>query len=54
MEELRRRGHDTVAGGGWSAGYLCAVEHHPDGLLEAGYDPRGARSGVFPAMALAW
>jgi gamma-glutamyltranspeptidase/glutathione hydrolase len=51
---LRAWGHDIDVGPDWSEGFLLAAERHPDGLLEAGCDPRGAKSEVFPAAALCW
>jgi gamma-glutamyltranspeptidase/glutathione hydrolase len=52
--ELRSRGHDLNVGPSWSEGFLCATERNPEtGVLEAGCDPRGTKSEVFPACALA-
>ena len=52
--ELRNRGHDLDIGPSWSEGFLCATERNPEsGVLEAGCDPRGTKSEVFPACALA-
>lgn len=52
--ELRSRGHDLDVAPSWSEGFLCATERNPQsGVLEAGCDPRGAKSEVFPACALA-
>ena len=52
--ELRNRGHDLNVGPSWSEGFLCATERNPEtGVLEAGCDPRGTKSEVFPACALA-
>lgn len=54
FEELKDRGHELDIGPPWSEGFLCAAERHPDnGVLEAGCDPRGTKSEVFPASALA-
>lgn len=54
LTELRSRGHDVDVGPSWSEGFLCATERNPDsGVLEAGCDPRGTKSEVFPACALA-
>jgi gamma-glutamyltranspeptidase/glutathione hydrolase len=54
FEELRDRGHDLDIGPAWSEGFLCATERNPQsGILEAGCDPRGTKSEVFPACALA-
>jgi len=55
LDELTRRGHDIEVVPDWTEGYLLAVAREPEhGLLEAGCDPRGAKSDVFPAFALAW
>jgi gamma-glutamyltranspeptidase/glutathione hydrolase len=53
-DELTRRGHDLEIAGDWTEGYLLAAERHENGLLEAGCDPRGGKSDVFPAFALCW
>jgi gamma-glutamyltranspeptidase/glutathione hydrolase len=53
-DELARRGHRVERQGDWSAGYICAVSRRADGALEAGADPRGNTTMVFPATALAW
>ncbi|MGQ9364908.1 gamma-glutamyltransferase family protein [Azospirillum sp. ST 5-10] len=54
LDELRRRGHDVDVAPSWSEGFLCAAERDPrTGMLEAGADPRGTKSEVFPALALA-
>jgi gamma-glutamyltranspeptidase/glutathione hydrolase len=54
LEGLADRGHDLDIGPAWSEGFLCAAERHQDsGMLEAGCDPRGTKSDVFPACALA-
>jgi gamma-glutamyltranspeptidase/glutathione hydrolase len=52
--ELARRGHEIDLAPDWTEGFLLAAERHPGGLLEAGADPRGAKSEVFPATALCW
>ena len=53
--ELARRGHDLEIAGDWTEGYLLAAERNPEtGVLEAGCDPRGGKSEVFPAFALCW
>jgi gamma-glutamyltranspeptidase/glutathione hydrolase len=55
LEELRRRGHDLDVAPDWSEGFVSCAEWDGDtGLLEAGCDPRGAKSECFPATALAW
>jgi gamma-glutamyltranspeptidase/glutathione hydrolase len=52
--ELRSRGHDVDIGPSWSEGFLCGTERNPEsGVLEAGCDPRGTKSEIFPACALA-
>ncbi|HWU54167.1 MAG TPA: gamma-glutamyltransferase family protein [Rhizomicrobium sp.] len=54
LEGLKDRGHDLDIAPAWSEGFLCAAERHQDtGVLEAGCDPRGTKSDVFPACALA-
>ena len=53
--ELSSRGHDIQAVPDWTEGYLLAIERNPEnGVLEAGYDPRGAKGDVFPAAACCW
>ena len=54
FKELRGRGHHLDVGPSWSEGFLCAAERNLEsGVLEAGCDPRGTKSEVFPACALA-
>ncbi|HUE62881.1 MAG TPA: gamma-glutamyltransferase family protein [Rhizomicrobium sp.] len=54
LKELGNRGHDVDVGSSWSEGFLCAAERSlENGVLEAGCDPRGTKSEVFPACALA-
>ncbi|HEX4637258.1 MAG TPA: gamma-glutamyltransferase family protein [Rhizomicrobium sp.] len=54
FEELRDRGHELDIAPGWSEGFLCAAERNLEsGVLEAGCDPRGTKSEVFPSCALA-
>jgi len=54
FEGLQDRGHELDIAPAWSEGFLCAAERHPEsGMLEAGCDPRGTKSEVFPACALA-
>jgi gamma-glutamyltranspeptidase/glutathione hydrolase len=53
FEALGARGHELSIAPAWSEGFLCAAERHASGMLEAGCDPRGAKSEVFPACALA-
>lgn len=54
FDSLAARGHELSVGPSWSEGYLLACERHGDGMLEAGCDPRGAKSEIFPASAAAW
>lgn len=51
---LRNCGHDLDVGPAWSEGFICATERHSNDMLEAGVDPRGTKSDVFPASALAY
>lgn len=52
---LLGRGHEVEVAPDWTEGFLLAIERDPEtGLLEAGYDPRGAKGDVFPAAALCW
>ena len=54
LAELRLRGHDVQVVPSWSEGFLCATERNGQTqVLEAGCDPRGTKSEVFPACALA-
>ena len=55
MDELRRRGHDLDVAPDWTEGFVSCAEWNEDsGLVEAGCDPRGAKSECFPSSALAW
>jgi len=55
LDELRRRGHDLDVAPDWTEGFVsCAAFDEATGLIEAGCDPRGAKSLCFPATALAW
>ncbi|MSQ49852.1 MAG: gamma-glutamyltransferase family protein [Betaproteobacteria bacterium] len=55
LDELRCRGHDLDIAPDWSEGFVsCAAFDEDSGLIEAGCDPRGAKSECFPAFALAW
>ncbi len=55
VEELTEKGHHVEVVPDWTEGFLLAVErNHGSGLLEAGYDPRGAKGDVFPAAACCW
>ncbi len=54
LAELSRRGHEVDIAPSWSEGFLCAAERNAEsGMLEAGCDPRGTKSEIFPACALA-
>jgi gamma-glutamyltranspeptidase/glutathione hydrolase len=54
LEDLRGRGHELDVAPAWSEGFLCAAERNlQTGMLEAGSDPRGTKSEVFPSCALA-
>jgi gamma-glutamyltranspeptidase/glutathione hydrolase len=54
LDELRRRGHDIEVTPDWTEGFVSAAEMHGDGRLEAGCDPRGAKSETFPSFAYVW
>jgi gamma-glutamyltranspeptidase/glutathione hydrolase len=55
LEELRRRGHDLDIAPDWTEGFVsCAAYDEASGLIEAGCDPRGAKSETFPACAYCW
>jgi gamma-glutamyltranspeptidase/glutathione hydrolase len=55
IEELRRRGHDVELAPDWSEGFVSGAEiDETTGMLEAGCDPRGAKSETFPAFAYCW
>ena len=52
---LEQRGHHVEIVPDWTEGFLLAIERDPKtGVLEAGYDPRGAKGDVFPAAAYCW
>jgi gamma-glutamyltranspeptidase / glutathione hydrolase len=54
LQELTRRNHDVDIAPPWSEGFLCAASRDPiSGVIEAGVDPRGTKSDVFPAAARA-
>lgn len=55
LDELRRRGHDLDIAPDWTEGFISAAQYDEEsGLIEAGCDPRGAKSGCFPAFAYCW
>ena len=55
LDELRRRGHDLDVAPDWTEGFVSAAQYDADtGLIEAGCDPRGAKSECFPAFAYCW
>ncbi len=55
IDELRRRGHDVSVAPDWSEGFISAAQiDERTGLLEAGCDPRGSKSEVFPSFAYCW
>ena len=54
LAALEAAGHDLDIAPPWTEGYLCATERHPTGMLEAACDPRGVKSDIFPACALAY
>ncbi len=55
IKGLASRGHEIERVPDWTEGFLLAIERDPQtGVLEAGYDPRGAKGDVFPAAAICW
>jgi gamma-glutamyltranspeptidase/glutathione hydrolase len=55
IDELRRRGHDVDVAPDWTEGFVSAAQlDEARGLIEAGCDPRGAKSECFPAFAYVW
>ncbi len=55
FRQLQSLGHNVEPVPDWTEGFLLAIERDPQsGLLEAGYDPRGAKGDVFPAAAICW
>lgn len=55
LDELRRRGHLVDLAPDWTEGFLSGAQIDIEtGVLEAGCDPRGSKSEVFPAFAYAW
>lgn len=55
LAELARAGHAVEAAPEWTEGFLLGVMRDPGaGVLEAGCDPRCAKSEIFAASAMAW
>jgi gamma-glutamyltranspeptidase/glutathione hydrolase len=55
VHNLRRRGHAIEISPDWSEGYLLAAAIDPQTqVLEAGCDPRGWKSEIFPMTAMCW
>ena len=55
LDSLTRSGHHLDIAPAWTEGFLCATERNPETeMLEAGCDPRGVKSDIFPACALAY
>jgi gamma-glutamyltranspeptidase / glutathione hydrolase len=55
VDNLRRRGHAIDIGPDWSEGYLLTAAIDPrTNVLEAGCDPRGWKSEIFPMTAMCW
>ena len=55
VDELRRRGHIVDVAPDWTEGFLSGAQIDTEtGVLEAGCDPRGSKSEVFPAFAYCW
>ena len=55
LDALSMRGHEVDVAPAWTEGFLCATERDlTTGVLEAAADPRGTKSDVFPAYALAY
>ncbi|HUJ86269.1 MAG TPA: gamma-glutamyltransferase family protein [Burkholderiales bacterium] len=55
LDELRRRGHELDVAPDWTEGFVSGIQYdEARGLIEAGCDPRGAKSEVFPAYAFCW
>lgn len=55
LDELRRRGHAVDIAPDWTEGFLSAAQFDArTGVLEAGCDPRGSKSEVFPSFAYCW
>jgi gamma-glutamyltranspeptidase/glutathione hydrolase len=52
---LRSRGHELDLAPDWSEGFVSGAELHEGGeTVEVGFDPRGAKSEVFPSFGFAW
>lgn len=48
LDQLQSLGHELDPAPDWSEGFLLAIERHGEsGVLEAGCDPRGAKSEIF-------
>lgn len=55
LDELRRRGHDLDLAPDWSEGFVSgAAVDDRHGVVEVGFDPRGAKSDIFPSFGFAW
>jgi gamma-glutamyltranspeptidase/glutathione hydrolase len=55
LEDLRQRGHMVDEASDWSEGYVLAAAIDPEtAVFEAGCDPRGWKSEIFPAAAMCW
>ncbi len=55
IDELRRRGHEVEVAPDWTEGFISAAQlDERCGTLEAGCDPRGSKSEVFPSFAYVW
>lgn len=55
LEDLRQRGHMVDKASDWSEGYVLAAAIDPEtAVFEAGCDPRGWKSEIFPAAAMCW
>ena len=55
IDELRRRGHAIEVAPDWTEGFISAAQLDEETrLLEAGCDPRGSKSEIFPSFAYCW
>lgn len=55
LASLRSRGHELDVAPDWSEGFVSGAELSEDGrTVEVGFDPRGAKSEVFPSFGFAW